>query len=241
MHIFFQQNKKSISAGFTRHDAGFTLIELLVVLAIISIMTFVLLVQQSKFDSSTVLRSLAYNVALSVRQAQVYGVSVKESSLGTSVFAQAYGLYFNPAASPNSYLLFADANGDQRYTSSPDETVTTFKINNTYKVAEVCVIKSDGTRRCSGGDDSSGAGTINTLTVLFKRPNPDAQLLGLKSDGTFVLGDFADQYINAYVQIKATDSTLRGIHISQTGQVSVDQLCSSTSVPAATANNPHCI
>ena len=203
-------------------NKGFTLIELLVVIAIISIITFMLLVQQSKFDSSTVLRSLAYNVALSVRQAQVYGISVHETALGSATFAQAYGLYFDTAGSPQAYVLFSDTNNNQRYDTG--EASTMFQINNTYKVSEVCVMKSDGTKRCTGSDDSSGTGLIRTLTILFKRPNPDAILIGLKSDGTFVSGDDASQYTSAYIQIQANDGTKRGIHVYVTGQVSVDTL-----------------
>lgn len=204
--------------------AGFTLIELLVVLVVVSVITFLLLVQQSKFDSSTVLRSLAYNVALSVRQAQVYGVSVRESALGSATFAQAYGLYVDPVGNPQNYTLFADTNNNQRYDAapSPGEGTMLFKVNKAYRVSEVCVIRGDGLRRCSGGDDTSGAGTINTLTVLFRRPNPDAIFFGLTGAGGLL--DTPDQYTSAYIQLQATDGTKRGVHVYVTGQVSVDAL-----------------
>ncbi len=42
----------------------------MVVVAIITFLTGIFLFQQKRFDSSTLLRSLAYSVALSVRQAQ---------------------------------------------------------------------------------------------------------------------------------------------------------------------------
>ena len=208
-------------------EAGFTLIELLVVIGIISVITFLLLVQQSKFDSSTVLRSLVYNMALSVRQTQVYGVSVSESALGTAAFAHAFGLYFNPAASSNNYILFADSAvgatpNDSRYEAG--EETSTFKISPNYMLSEVCAIKNDGTKRCSGSDDSSGAGTISTLTILFKRPNPDAVIIGLNSAGSLVGGDMVSQYTSAYVQVRATDGTKRGLHVYITGQVSVDSI-----------------
>ncbi|MBI2004934.1 prepilin-type N-terminal cleavage/methylation domain-containing protein [Patescibacteria group bacterium] len=55
---------------------GFTLVELLVVVSIMLIITSTLLLQQRKFNSATLMRTLAYNIALSIRQAQVYGTSV---------------------------------------------------------------------------------------------------------------------------------------------------------------------
>ena len=56
---------------------GFTLIELLVVMSIMLILTSLFILRQQRFNSSTLLQSLAYSVALSVRQAQVYGTSIR--------------------------------------------------------------------------------------------------------------------------------------------------------------------
>src|SRR3569832_1656292 len=91
---------------------GFTLIELLVVISIMLILTSIFVLRQQRFQSSTLLRSLAYSVALSVRQAQVYGTSIRENVVGafdTSSAAKAYGVYFS-SGSTGSYILFADAN-----------------------------------------------------------------------------------------------------------------------------------
>jgi prepilin-type N-terminal cleavage/methylation domain-containing protein len=223
MQNFFKKNKKE----FSRLDRGFTLIELLVVLVIISVMTFLLLIQQSKFDSSTVLRSLAYNIALSVRQAQVYGVSVKENALGTGTFAQGYGLYFDPsAANQNSYKLFADLNNNGRYDSGEETSI--FQTNNGYVLSEVCVTRSsDGAKLCSGSDDTSGT-RISTLAILFNRPNPDAQfVVSLASNGP---PPNPNQFTSAYIQIQATDGTTRGIHVYVTGQVSVDTINPATPI-----------
>src|SRR3569623_987777 len=90
---------------------GFTLIELLVVISIMLILTSVFVLRQQRFNSSTLLRSLAYSIALSVRQAQVYGTSVRESSAGafsSNTSAKSYGIYFS-SGSTGSYILFADS------------------------------------------------------------------------------------------------------------------------------------
>ena len=81
---------------FSKRASGFTLVELIVVSAIILVISLFILFQQAKFNSSTLLRSLTYSVALSVRQAQVYGTSVRGfSSGGTVAFGSGYGVYLS--------------------------------------------------------------------------------------------------------------------------------------------------
>src|SRR3989338_9825786 len=101
MLISFQHFRRS----FTKKPKGFTLVELIVVSAIILLITGFVMFQQSKFNSATLMRSLTYSVALSMRQAQVYGTSVREFS---GAFAPGYGVYI-PASggSANTYYLFS--------------------------------------------------------------------------------------------------------------------------------------
>jgi prepilin-type N-terminal cleavage/methylation domain-containing protein len=198
---------------------GFTLIELLVVISIMSIITLVLLVQQNKFDSSTLLRSLAYSVGLSVRQAQIYGTSVYGvTPSGTTSYASAYGLFFS-ASSTQSYLLFADTYpspaGNGQYDAGQDAVAQTFTLGNGYSIAEMYVegANSQGasTARCSPASFSS-------LEILFKRPNLDAQFVALTANGNTIVGD---SYSSAYVVVKGLDGTTRTISISTTGQIVV--------------------
>jgi hypothetical protein len=181
------------------------------VTAIIVIITLVLLLRQSKFDSSTILRSLAYSVALSVRQAQVYGTSVLGSSSGGVVqYAPAYGLYFSNAT-PSSYVLFADFNNDGVYQSA-NETVKVFSLSPGYTISEACAKLSSGQNRCTGADDSTGSHTTNSMTILFKRPNPDA---------VFATDLGQENYISAYIQVKSNDGTIRSVFVTTAGQIDV--------------------
>ena len=59
---------------------GFTLIELLVVVAIIVVITGLILANSNKFGGQTMLQNLSYDIALSLREAQVYGISVRSNS-----------------------------------------------------------------------------------------------------------------------------------------------------------------
>lgn len=212
MSIF---SRISFPSGSRRHvravrPRGFTLIELLAVTTIIVIITLVLLLRQSKLDSSTILRSLAYSVALSVRQAQVYGTSVLGSASGAGVnYAPAYGLYFS-SATPSSYVLFADFNNNGVYDSGT-ETVKVFSLNAGYIVSEACAKLTNG-QRCTGADDSTGSHTTNSVTILFKRPNPDA---------IFATDVGGESYVSGYVQVRSVDGTTRSVLITSAGQISV--------------------
>lgn len=206
------------SCGNCVRSRGFTLVELLVVVSIITIITAALLLRQSSFNSTTLLRSLAYSVALSVRQAQVYGTSVFATNVaGSDTFASGYGLYFSSAA-PGSYLLFADLNDNGRYDSSPDESVKAFTLNNGYSVSEICAVEG-ATKACSGGDDTTGS-PITALHVLFKRPNPDA-CFATDSAPTACSPGGVQQYSGAYIQLRSAGGGTRSIVISSTGEVVV--------------------
>jgi len=205
--LAFFGNKKHSRGGSAR---GFTLIELLAVTAIIVIITLVLLLRQSSFDSSTILRSLGYSVALSVRQTQVYGTSV----LGTStpsgvVYASAYGLYFS-SGSPSSYILFADLNGDGIYNPST-ETIKVFSLSPGYTISDVCAKLPSGKNVCSGAYDNAGYST-GTMTILFKRPDPDA---------IFRTDSGEEDYVSGYIQVESADGITRSVLVTSAGQIDV--------------------
>lgn len=194
---------------------GFTLIELLAVTVIITIITLTLLLRQSTFDSATVLRSVTYGVALSVRQAQVYGVSVLGSSnAGNVQYASAYGLYFDKTT-PTSYILFADFNSNNVYDVA-NETIKVFSMSPGYTISELCVKLTSGSNRCTGSNDTVGTPTANTIGVLFKRPNPDA----------VVISDYRplETYVSAWVQVRAKSGATRSVLITGPGQITVQAL-----------------
>ena len=75
--------------------AGFTLIELLVSIAIFIIITSVAVWNNSQFNSTILLTDLGYEIALSVRQAQVYGITVKAPA---SCISSSNSRYCGPSA-----------------------------------------------------------------------------------------------------------------------------------------------
>src|SRR3989344_919601 len=98
-----------------RDNAGFTLIELIVVTGIIVVVSSLMFANNNRFGGVVFLENLAYDVALSMRKAQVYGIAVRRcdpnktaSCTTANQFALGYGIQFSKAT-PTMYVLFADA------------------------------------------------------------------------------------------------------------------------------------
>jgi len=171
--------------------AGFTLIELMTTLAIFTVMTAVVLANYPDFNTRINRDALVQNIALAVREAQVYGTSIQ--SVG-GVVAGAIGIhFFDPRQNPRSFILFVD-DGDSVYDPTQDTIRTTYAIpagNNTilYICGNYYYPASDGTTatRTDGTTDCSAHGNANTSTsldVVFHRPNPEALLSGTLKAGT---------------------------------------------------------
>ena len=207
MSIFFKHSPRS--------SRGFTLIELIVVSAIILLVTSYIMFKQSKFNSATLMRSLSYSIALSVRQAQVYGTSIREFSKGSNVFAPGYGIHVpSSGATSDTYYLFADTvpqgGGNGAY-DGVSEALPAFTLGRGYVVDSLCAVSIGG----------GACAQVSSLTVFFRRPNPDACISTNVSPGSCAPGAAA-AYSSAYLQIRSTgNNDTRAIKISDTGQISV--------------------
>lgn len=180
---------------------GLTLIELLVVMGIFSIISLVVLANHSRFNSSVLLGSLAYDIALSIREAQVYGLSVKEYA---NNFQVGYGLRFSAA---NSYTFFADTNANKQYDSGTDSIVQTYTFGQGHTVKQFCGVTASGTEECSGGT----WGAINHLDIVFFRPDPDA----------VITSNTPTVYSSGKIVVTSPSGETRTITVASTGQISV--------------------
>lgn len=205
---------------------GFTLVELMVVLAIIVIISLILIISSQRFNSAVLLRSLAYQVGLSIREAQLYGVAVHEGPVetrcargGDSKFCSAFGVHFDEST-PTEYYLFADVNNngvnDDNYAP-----LRTYRAQYGFTISNFCTI-TNATVRCSAStcpveyQSTPYTCTPNAITeidIAFRRPNPDALIT---SDG-----DPATQYAGAYIVVQAPGDATRSVSVSLTGQITV--------------------
>jgi prepilin-type N-terminal cleavage/methylation domain-containing protein len=218
MLISSKHSRRSFSKK-ALHTAGFTLIELLVVASIMLLMTAYIFFQQSKFNSTTLLRSLSYSIALSVRQAQVYGISVRGTTVAETscaagtytagvCFAKGFGVYV-PAAgdTADTYYIFADLDGDGAYDNG--EQLPVFKLGKGFRISGLCAV--------GGGTTCTN---LTSLTAYFRRPNPDA-CISNNQDGGCAIGA-PPLYSRAYITVSNSGNTdTRSIKISDTGQIAV--------------------
>ena len=188
--------------------SGFTLIELLVVTGIITILTLLILARHGEFNNTVLLRSLAYDVALSVRQAQVYELSTREVAIGSGVFGGGYGIYFS-SANPTTYILFADINKNSAY-DGEGESVEVFSVKAPYGIAKFCAITAGGAEHCAPCATGCTA-LASALSVAFSRPNPDA----------IIKTDIGSSYGSAVITVESPTGVRKEVAVASTGQISV--------------------
>jgi len=206
---------------------AFSLIELLVVIGIIGIVSTVVLFSTNRFNSAVLLRGLTYEIGLSLRQAQLYGVSVKEVTPGSGSFGAAYGIYLPSStvgALNSSYPLFADINNNGLYDDGAASVIENYTIRNNFTLSNFCGIKGDGSMQCAStcpstlplGATSCTAGSISWLSVTFKRPDPNAIILTSAASG------LPSSYAYGYISVASQNGTTRSVSVSSVGQIIIN-------------------
>lgn len=197
-------NTVSLAQGRARSSvqAGFTLIELLVVCAIIGLIMAITLVTNSRFGGAMQLENLAYELSLSVRQAQVYGIAVARSTSNT--YSAGYGVHFDMSA-PGNYIFFNDTvTQDGMYNSG--ELVQTNTLPIGYTIKSLCAVVNN-VPTCG-----------NKLDILFKRPEPDAWI---SLNGVNCVGDGGICADSATITLQSPRADQINVVVYANGQISV--------------------
>ncbi len=150
----------------THKRRGFTLIELLISVAIIGILTAIVVVKYKSFDSTVLLKSSAYEVALALRESQVKAMS---ATRGTTGFDFPRGITFAPGT--QTYIAFqftSTSSIDTEYPrydkseSDPDIAVplATSTLGRTVQVSDVCVTSNGVNWTCG----------LSRLDISYRRP-----------------------------------------------------------------------
>jgi prepilin-type N-terminal cleavage/methylation domain-containing protein len=194
-------------------NKGFTLAEIMVSIAIVVMIMSVVLFGYRSYNDNIILSSAGQEMAISIRQAQVYGVSVKQVVGGD--FNTSYGISFD-LSNPGSYYIFADKNNNGKYDgdvncSSGTECVEKDDLKNAVGLSSFCSTDLGGVETCP---DTTG---IRSVSILFKRPDTEAYIYTFNSSGTMISG--------SYRSIKIIFSTRSGqqssVSVNSVGQVTV--------------------
>lgn len=195
------------------YNKAFTLVELLVTLTIFSIMTGIVLFNQESFNNTIFLSNLASDIALSVREAQTYGINIKETEIESKDFVP-YGVSFKIKSggstdfSNKDFILFADLNKNSLYDSnyktctSGSECIEKYSIKRGNYIKSICVSENDGV--CKEKDK---------VDILFRRPNPDAII---KTDN----GGKVYSYVK--IVVSSASGNIKTIVVRNTGQIYVE-------------------
>ena len=202
---------------------GFTLVELLVTISIFVVLTGVVLFSQNSFNSSILLTNLAYDTALTIRQAQTYGINIKNfnsTGSGNGVFVP-YGVHFDMGAK-QSFILFADLSSGPGYAGVFDRSanplscqtdkgcVSRYNIKNGNYISKLCI---NNTSDPSGSDDCSPT----SLDIEFQRPNPDA-VISVNGDQTISPNNMT----YAIIVLHGTDaSSTRMVEVHSDGLIEI--------------------
>lgn len=218
-----------------RGSRGFTLVELLVVAAIILVITAVIFTGQGNFNNSVLLSSTTYDIALSFRDAETYGLGTRAQG---GIANAGYGLDFQSGAS-HSYTFFADSDpppgnsdachplptngasapnaypGDCVYSQS-DGTVSVYQLGNSIGVNKFCASSDNGASWTCSTDASN---PLNQLDIVFLRPNATPFI---SENGDY---DALSPPTNACLQIAAPGGASQYINVYQTGQITIASAC----------------
>lgn len=225
--------KKNISKYHKRSkQAGFTLIELLVVIGIFTVITAVAFINQGQLNSSVLLTNAAYETALAVREAQVYGLGVRKNEINSADnFDGEYGVHFD-VSSPDlirKIIVYSNnpndpTNPPQMYNSDPyllpKEARYLYEFVNQRgnKIQALCFGDLDAAadpadRVCSPDSLFSR----ESMDITFKRPEPRANFFVPPTDLTGLSSG------PAYIVISTIDDqNCKVVIVHKTGQIEVE-------------------
>ena len=193
------------------------MLEMMVTISIALVIITVIAYNQSKYTSGASLKNVANEIGLSLRQAQIYGISVRELSAGSGEFSSGYGMVFSTVGGNNNkYIFFADRgsndlfyNGDWSCaTGGSNECLSISNIPNNNIIKELCVIQNDNSTDC----------TLGRIDIVYVRPKTDTRFTFFDSSLINV------NYINpkgAIIKIKSPNNEVRLVTVYTTGQISV--------------------
>jgi len=178
---------------------GFTLVELMVVVGIMSVIMLLVGFNSRRFNDDLILRTAATDVSLALRQAQSFGISVKESSGGSATFTAPYGAAFD-LTNPTYTFIYSDTNNNRAYNGTlpctgTDECREKALIRGAVQISRLCAsYLSNGVLSCFAGNN------VRYLIFTYVRPNPEPVIKLFDSNGAEIVGPWKTGYVELVSQ-----------------------------------------
>jgi len=168
---------------------SFTLVEIVVVISIVLILTVLAFPNFRDASSKFALDRSAYRLAQDLRGAEEMAISsqIPPSRFGSSLFPKGgYGLYFKKNS--NSYILFADCDGDGKYDSGEGKP----NAENCSEAAEIRPFPEKikdiyFELKIQTGTLSPMSMEDNSLSITFFPPDPTVKIYPLASTASIEL------------------------------------------------------
>ena len=183
-------------------NKGFTLIELMITVGIFVFMTALVMSRYNDFYSGIIFKNMAYDIVVTIRQAQSYGISVKVDA--DNSFNKAYGVNFS-SGNPGQFSLYSYSNSGSNYSLDDLEKTYSLKFGATISERRV-------------GSAAAVTSGMNVLDIIFQRPNPEAIICGTPAGGGSVV--MTCNYNYARIILKLGEKT-KEIQVNRAGQISI--------------------
>jgi hypothetical protein len=172
---------------------------------------------QAGLSSNILLTNLAYETALAVREAQTYGIGVRAT--GVANFEKGYGVYFEKD-NPNQIVVFGDSDGNDTYTDQ-SELQSLYEIKNQRgnKIKSICI----------GPSPCAEISTGQKLSIMFKRPNPEAAFHLFDMDNTAITPSPSGPVSITVTNLEGTNC--RTVVVEVTGQIRVESPVNGSCTP----------
>ncbi|MDD5165697.1 MAG: prepilin-type N-terminal cleavage/methylation domain-containing protein [Candidatus Pacebacteria bacterium] len=198
---------------------GFTIIELIISLAIFAAMTALVIAKYGSFNQGTLITNMAYDMALTVRTAQTYGLSVKSTDPTVDNFGSAYGVHF-AGNDITHFTFFADTVngiGSAFKYDGTAEDITKYTITQGAQITAICLgaLLSDCATNANGAYKLIGT---DSLDITYKRPNPNAYFYVTNASNVTT----AYTQPIAFITLSSSDNTNNQVvYVRKNGQISV--------------------
>jgi len=197
---------------------GFTLIELLIVIAIVIIISTVVLAGYDDYQFRSALTIAKEELAVTLREAQVYGIAIRGAQNGATYSFPNYGVHVHPVTYPNAIIIFTDVDrtpaSDIGFNTPGDTEISRYTIKPPHTLEKVCV----NTTANIANEECTGSGPTAKIDILFERPEPEPTINSKNSGNTLLITGAL------YTSIYITGPDVIGSHyvrIWNNGQISV--------------------